>query len=289
MSTSQPKYGVIGHPISHSRSPVIHQAFARETGIALTYSALLAPLDGFTATVRQFRAEGGRGLNVTVPFKHEAFDYCDEHTERALQASAVNTLVFPQDPSGPVLGDNTDGVGLMRDLAYHQVATTQKRILILGSGGAARGVLGPLLSTRPALIRIANRREMSAHELVADFHNGPTHATTETTLTACALTDLLEQEEQAFDLIINATSASLSGERLPLPATLIGSHTVAYDMAYGVAPTVFMDWAAQQGAQTIDGLGMLVEQAAESFSLWHGVSPQTEPVRALLRSMLHSG
>lgn len=286
MSTHPKIYGVIGNPISHSRSPLIHQTFAQQTGIPLTYSAILAPLDSFAATVDRFRAEGGLGLNVTVPFKHEAFAYCIDRSERALQAGAVNTLIFSQDPQAPARGDNTDGVGLMRDLAYHGIELTDKRILLLGAGGAARGVLGPLIAAHPANILVANRNGGTAKQLIQDF-GADLKSQDIVTLCACALTDI-PRDEVAFDLIINATSASLSGECPSLPDTVLQGHTIAYDMAYGTAPTVFMDWASARGARAVDGLGMLVEQAAESFYLWQGVYPQTEQVRARLRAELHS-
>lgn len=285
MAASPKKYGVIGNPIGHSRSPQIHQAFARQTGIELVYSAILAPLDGFVPTVDQFRAEGGRGLNVTVPFKHEAYLYCGELSTRAQQSGAVNTLIFPQDNVGPVRGDNTDGVGLMRDLAYHGIELPGKRILLLGAGGAARGVLAPLCSSRPAQILVANRRGDAAEQLIQDFAGDAGFRDTTTVLRACGL-DNFPRDEMPFDLIINATSASLSGKRPELPDTVLDSHSVAYDMAYGSEPTVYMAWAASHGARALDGLGMLVEQAAESFSIWHGVQPQTDEVRHLLRAEL---
>lgn len=286
MSIRPKKYGVIGNPIGHSRSPLIHQTFALQTGIPLTYSAILAPLDGFTDTVNRFRTEGGLGLNVTVPFKHEAFAYCTDRSARALQAGAVNTLIFSEDPLAPARGDNTDGVGLMRDLAYHGIGLTGKRILLLGAGGAARGVLGPLIAADPANILVANRNGETAGQLIRDFGTGsrPQGAVS---LSACALANF-PRDEVAFDLIINATSASLSGKCPSLPDTVLQGDTIAYDMAYGTAPTVFMDWASAQGARALDGLGMLVEQAAESFYLWHGVYPQTEQVRARLREELPS-
>lgn len=285
MPASPKKYGVIGNPIGHSKSPLIHRAFARETGIELTYTAMLAPLDGFIATVDQFRAAGGRGLNVTVPFKHEAYAYCSEPSLRAQQAKAVNTLIFPEEADGPVRGDNTDGVGLMRDLAYHGIELKNKRILLLGAGGAARGVLGPLMAIRPSGILVTNRNGQTADALVQDFRT-MNQSENPAWISACALTDM-PRDESPFDLIINATSASLSGECPRLPETLITQHTVAYDMAYGSAPTVFMTWASALGAHSLDGLGMLVEQAAESFYLWQGVRPPTDTVRNLLRAGLN--
>lgn len=286
MATSLKKYGVIGNPIGHSKSPLIHQAFARQTGIELSYAAILSPLDGFVATVTQFRQEGGRGLNVTVPFKHEAYAYCAELSDRARQAGAVNTLIFPEDEGSPVRGDNTDGVGLMRDLSYHDLDIAGRRILMIGAGGAARGVISPLCAAGPAEIVVANRRGETAIQLIRDFAElQETQAPV--VLRACAL-DQLPEDEQPFDLIINATSASLGGQRPDVPDTVFGCDSIAYDMAYGSEPTVFMTWAESLGARSLDGLGMLVEQAAESFFLWHGVQPKTDEVRALLRETLVS-
>ncbi|OZB80352.1 MAG: shikimate dehydrogenase [Halothiobacillus sp. 13-55-253] len=275
------RYGVIGNPIAHSRSPLIHRAFAEQTGIDLDYTAILAPLDGFAATVENFRSEGGLGLNVTVPFKAEAFALCATLSERAQRAGAVNTLIFPADTmSSDIQGDNTDGVGLLRDLAFHQIQLKGKKILLLGAGGASRGVLAPLLAEIPARLLIANRRVATAEELATDFQDVSGERTQ---LGGCALEAL---PAEPFDLIINATSASLSGEQLALPDALIGPNTTAYDMAYGREPTVFMHWGAALGAFALDGLGMLVEQAAESFYLWHGIRPQTNHVRDLLKASL---
>lgn len=284
MAVSPKKYGVIGNPIGHSKSPLIHQAFARQTGIELSYAAILAPLDEFVATVTQFRQEGGRGLNVTVPFKHEAYAYCAELSDRARQAGAVNTLIFPEDDEAPVRGDNTDGVGLMRDLSYHDIPVKGRRVLLIGAGGAARGVLGPLCAAEPAEIRVANRRSETAVQLIRDYAEHE-HVQASVMLRACAL-DQFPEDEQPFDLIINATSASLGGQRPAVPDTVFSPHTIAYDMAYGSEPTVFMTWAESLGARALDGLGMLVEQAAESFYQWHGVQPKTDEVRALLRHTL---
>ncbi len=272
------QYGVIGNPISHSRSPLIHQAFAKQTGIALEYTAILAPLDGFEASVAAFWQNGGRGLNVTVPFKAQAFALCHNLSERAARAGAVNTLIFPADSLQPILGDNTDGAGLLQDFAFHGISIHGKKILLIGAGGATRGVLAPLLAEQPAQLLIANRREKTAQALIADFVD----LAPNTAFAACAL-DAIPKE--AFDLIINATSAGLSDTQLPLPDAVIHTDTVAYDMAYGSQPTVFMRWSQARGAKAFDGLGMLVEQAAVSFYLWHGVRPETRPVRDLLRAL----
>ncbi|HUM98984.1 MAG: shikimate dehydrogenase [Halothiobacillus sp. 20-53-49] len=279
------RYGVIGNPIGHSRSPLIHQAFAAQTGLSLIYTAILAPLDGFEATVAAFRQEGGRGLNVTVPFKAQAFALCHTLSERAARAGAVNTLIFPPDPQGniqgniqgEIQGDNTDGVGLLQDFAFQGIKLLGEKVLLLGAGGASRGVLAPLLAEQPAQLRIANRREKTAQALIADFAD----LADKTAFTACAL-DAIPAEP--FDVIINATSAGLSDTELPLPEALIHADTVVYDMAYGHGPTVFMRWGQARGAQAFDGLGMLVEQAAQSFYLWHGIYPDTRPVRDLLRA-----
>jgi shikimate dehydrogenase len=277
------RYGVIGNPIHHSRSPLIHSAFAQQTGIDLDYTTILAPLDGFVPTVAEFRSEGGRGLNVTVPFKAEAFALCATRSERAQRAGAVNTLIFPADPlSSDIRGDNTDGVGLLRDLAFHQIPLKGKNILLLGAGGASRGVLAPLLAEEPTQLLIANRGAATAEQLASDFQD---LAGTHTQLGACALDTI---PSVPFDLIINATSASLSGARLPLPDALIGQKSTVYDMAYGREPTVFMQWGTALGATALDGLGMLVEQAAESFTLWHGIRPETSDVRHLLKSQLRA-
>ena len=270
------RYAVIGNPIEHSRSPMIHRAFARQLDIDLSYEKLWAPIDGFGEAVAAFREAGGRGMNVTVPFKLEAFDLAERHSERAERALAANTLVFPASADEPIFADNTDGVGLVNDLAFHGLKPAGKRILILGAGGATRGVLSPLLAQQPREILIANRNPERAYGLVEEFSD----ETGECRLSGCPLAGI---EESLFDLIINATPASLSAQLPPLPDGLVGARTVAYDMAYGAEATVFMQWAEERGAKALDGLGMLVEQAAESFVLWHGKRPSTAPVRELLR------
>ena len=266
---------------SHSKSPWIHAAFARQTGQALTYEALLAPLDDFAATVARFRAEGGRGLNVTVPFKLEAFALADRRTPRAEAAGAVNTLAFGTDG---ILGDNTDGAGLVRDLASHLGCPPRgRRILLLGAGGATRGALLPLLDTAPADLCIANRTAHKAVELAQAF---AAHAGT-VRIEGCGFEALADQR---FDLVINATSASLSGELPPLPPGLYAQGALAYDMMYGRGHTPFLRAALADGAARVaDGLGMLVEQAAESFALWRGVRPDSAPVLAELRQLIEAG
>lgn len=263
-------YAVFGNPIAHSKSPLIHAEFARQTGQDLVYEARLAPLDGFAAAVDAFRAEGGKGANVTVPFKGEAFRYATALTARARLAEAVNTLKF--EPAG-VLGDNTDGIGLVRDITLNLGEPVRgRRVLLMGAGGAARGVLSPLLDEEPALLFIANRTPERAEALAARFAAlGPVRGGGYEALGG-----------QRFDLVINATSASLEDALPPLPESVFAPGALAYDMMYG-RQTPFMAFAREHGARACDGLGMLVEQAAESFFLWRGVRPETAPVIALLR------
>ena len=266
------KYAVIGNPIAHSKSPLIHGLFAEQTDQPMTYEAILAPLDGFSETLQRFRHEGGRGLNVTVPFKLEAHALADRLSPRAARAGAVNTLILHAD--GTIEGDNTDGVGLVRDLLQQGARIDERRVLILGAGGAVRGVLAPLLAEHPGALVIANRTADKAEQLASDFADLGV-------ITGCGFDAL---DGQRFDLVINGTSASLSGELPPLPDDLLAPGAVAYDMAYGTEPTPFQRWAETHGARlALDGLGMLVEQAAESFFLWRGVRPETRPVRAALR------
>ncbi|MHB1375397.1 MAG: shikimate dehydrogenase [Thauera sp.] len=275
------RYAVVGNPIAHSKSPLIHAAFARQTGEALSYEALLAPLDGFARAIAEFRAAGGRGANVTVPFKLEAFALADRHTARAQAAGAVNTLVFDADG---IIGDNTDGAGLVRDLGVNLgCALAGSRILLLGAGGASRGVLLPLLAERPAALVIANRSADKATALAGRF--APQAAATQ--LRGGGF-DALAGER--FDLVINATAASLAGDVPPLPPGLYAEGALAYDMMYGPGRTPFLDTALADGAARVaDGLGMLVEQAAESFALWRGVRPDSTPVLAELRRLIAAG
>lgn len=268
------RYAVIGNPIEHSKSPFIHAAFARATGEDLEYGRILAPLDGFVAAVSAFRASGGRGLNVTLPFKGEAFTLADTHSERARMAQAVNTLAFDGER---VFGDNTDGVGLVRDIRVNLgVAIAGLRILLLGAGGAGRGVVLPLLAEAPRSLVIANRTASKALELARQFagHAGAA------SLCGCGFDAI----ESAFDIVVNATAASLAGEALRLPHGAFAPGCLAYDMMYAKQATPFMVYAQAQGAtQIADGLGMLVEQAAESFFIWRGKRPDTAPVLAELR------
>ena len=262
------RYAVFGHPIAHSKSPQIHAAVARETGQDMRYDAILAPLDGFAQSLAQFTAAGGRGANVTVPFKEEAFRLADRLTPRAQRAGAVNTLVFDADG---MLGDNTDGAGLVADLTRNlQQPLAGKRILLVGAGGAARGVIEPLLEQAPAELVIANRTVSRAQHL-AELFDGR--------VKACSFDAL----DTPFDVVVNATAASLAGELPPLPPLVFNPGTLAYDMMYG-RDTPFLAFARTHGADTADGLGMLVEQAAEAFFLWRGVRPDTASVIAALRT-----
>ncbi|WP_419812426.1 shikimate dehydrogenase [Bacterioplanoides sp.] len=265
-------YAVMGNPIGHSKSPQIHTAFAKITDQNLLYSAILVPLDGFDAAVDDFFRRGGKGLNITVPFKENAWRYADAFSPRAQRAQAVNTLIRQDD--GSVLADNTDGVGMVRDIMVNQQVTIAgKRVLVLGAGGAVRGVLQPLLEQSPAEVVIANRTVSKAEALAADFADLGC-------ISGCGFAEVAGE----FDLIINGTSASLAGELPPIPPTSITANTVSYDMMYGAETTVFNQWALDQGAaKVIDGLGMLVEQAAEAFRLWRDVLPQTAGVMAALR------
>lgn len=286
------RYAVFGNPIAHSKSPEIHAGFARQSAQDLSYEAILAPLDGFTDTVHAFIAAGGRGANVTVPFKEEAFRLATRLTPRAKLAGAVNTLIFAHATGGripvgiveEIIGDNTDGAGLVRDLTVNLgLALAGQRVLLLGAGGAARGALGPLLAAQPATLVLANRTPEKAHALAAQFAMHATaHAAEHGQLHGSAYPELAGQ---AFDLVINATSASLGGELPPLPVGVFAPGSLAYDMMYGKGDTPFMAFARAQGAARVaDGLGMLVEQAAEAFFVWRGVRPDGAPLMARLRA-----
>lgn len=268
------RYAVIGNPIKQSMSPVIHAAFAQQTGQQLEYGKLFAEVDGFKDAADEFFAAGAKGLNITAPFKLDAFEYADTLTERARTAGAVNTLALLGD--GTLLGDNTDGPGLVSDIRDHLGWTIKgKKLLVLGAGGAVRGTLLPLLAEQPALLHIANRTAAKAVQLAEDF-------SAYGSLAASGLEDI----PAGFDLIINASAAGLSGERPQIGETVVGPDCCAYDMVYGAEPTPFMRWAADLGAQSADGLGMLVGQAAEAFYLWRGVRPQVAPVLEMLRGQL---
>ncbi|HZV99225.1 MAG TPA: shikimate dehydrogenase [Methylophilaceae bacterium] len=271
------RYAVIGNPIEHSKSPVIHQAFARQTGQDIDYSRVLAPLDSFAETIAALREAGFKGANVTVPFKLEAFNLANRLTERAHDAGAVNTLILS---NTEVIGHNTDGVGLVRDIQHNlNIPIQGKRVLLIGAGGAAEGVLHPILEQHPQLLVIANRTLDKALSMVKKVEEKGDFRFV--TVNAIAFDELADQ---AFDIVINATSASLSDANLPLPPNIFASGALAYDMMYG-RETLFMTFARTHGAgMVIDGLGMLVEQAAESFYMWRNVRPDTLPVMAQLRA-----
>jgi shikimate dehydrogenase len=271
------KYCVIGNPIGHSKSPDIHAAFALQTGQDIVYERVLAPLDGFADTVRGLIESGYRGANVTVPFKLEAAGIATRLEERARLAGAVNTLRFE---GGEIIGDNTDGPGLVADIVRNAgVPLAGKRVLLLGAGGAARGVILPILQHGPAAIVIANRTRATADALVAHFAGQLAHPGQ---LSACGFEDI----DAAFDVVINATSASLSSAMPPVPSVAFCQGTLALDMMYGKMPSPFMEFAASHGATTRDGLGMLVEQAAEAFAIWRGVRPQTATLLEQMRTRL---
>ena len=272
------QYAVIGNPINHSKSPEIHTFFARQTGQSLEYTALLSPLDGFNKTVADFfENQQGKGLNVTVPFKQEAWELCNkpgnELSEYAKLAGAVNTLVFRD--NNTLFGTNTDGIGIVTDLENnHQITLAEKNILILGAGGAVRGVLQPILEKLPKHVFIANRTESKAHELAGIFNKS----------------DMLKAggydsiPDIKYDLVINGTAASLKGDLPPISVSCVESAKCCYDMMYANEPTAFVQWAKENNVpKALDGLGMLIEQAAESFSIWRGVRPDTKDVFLQLR------
>jgi shikimate dehydrogenase len=263
----------MGNPVAHSKSPRIHQAFASQTSQSINYQAIPVPHGKFDSAVMVFREAGGKGLNVTVPFKEDAWRLASARSSRAETAGAVNTLWFGE--NGVIHGDNTDGAGLLRDLHHHSIKVTASRVLILGAGGAVRGVLGPLLASKPARIVIANRTVSRAEALLLEHSYFPE-------MKACSLDSLVQAGE--FDLVINTISAGLHGEQVPLPETIISDQCCCYDMLYGDDEPVFVSWARQHGARlALDGLGMLVEQAAESFYLWRGIRPDTLSVIKMLR------
>jgi shikimate dehydrogenase len=281
------RYAVIGCDIGHSRSPQIHAMFARATHQALEYGLIDTPPAAFAAVVRDFFAHGGRGLNVTVPHKQAALRLADSLTARAQRAGAVNTLARGAD--GKLLGDNTDGAGLVRDLSVNLGCTLRgARVLLLGAGGAARGVLAPLLEAGVAVIMISNRHTWRAQQLASEFAELGTvvvaPAADAAATRPAAATPSGRAPDAGFDLILNATSASLHDELPSMPPDAVGTQTLAYDLAYADHDTVFVRWARQAGAaRAVMGLGMLVEQAAESFLLWRGVRPDTVPVLESLR------
>lgn len=270
------RYAVMGNPIAHSKSPLIHTEFARQTGQSLLYTAELVDLGELPQAVAEFQSRNGKGLNITVPFKQDAFALAHELSPRAQRAGAVNTLVLRG--ANNYYGDTTDGIGLLNDLTNnHHIILKQKNILLLGAGGAVRGVIEPLLQQSPAKLVIANRTADKAVQLAADFSDLGA-------ISGCGFNEL---DNAKFDVVINGTSASLQGELPPLPDNLLNKNAVAYDMMYGANATPFMQWGTEHDAVLcLDGLGMLVEQAAESFYIWRGVRPQTRPVIELIRRSL---
>ena len=273
--TSPDRYAVMGNPIAHSKSPQIHQMFAQQCEQNITYEALLVETAAFIQSANDFANNGGKGLNITVPFKQDAWALADVRSQRAELAGAVNTLTWQQ---GQWLGDNTDGIGLVRDLVdNHNIQLQDKRILLLGAGGAVRGVIEPLLQQKPQQIIIANRTASKAVDLASLFSQ----------YGQISASSFEQLHGQNFDVIINGTAASLQGDVPPIPANCISADTVLYDMMYSAEPTAFMQWGLQQGAiKVIDGLGMLVEQAAESFFIWRKMRPQTQTVISHLRDLM---
>jgi shikimate dehydrogenase len=269
------QYAVIGNPVEHSLSPAIHAEFARATGQDIVYGKILAPLDGFRAAALTFRDEGGKGLNVTLPFKHEAWQLAGLRSGFALAAGAINTLTFR---GGEIVGDNTDGIGLVRDLLRNlRVVLRGKRLLLMGAGGASYGVIEPLLREEPERMVVANRTVEKAIALVSHFEKFQQYAAQG--LAASSYGDLRGMQ---FDVVINATSAGLADTMPPLPPGVFAPGALAYDMVYAKC-TPFMAFGDKQGARVSDGLGMLVEQAAESFFIWRGVYPETRAAMAMLR------
>ena len=267
------KYAVIGNPIAHSKSPLIHEAFAKQTAQDISYERVLAPLDGFSATVQDLVAKGYKGVNVTVPFKFEAYDLANQLMPHALDAGAANTLLFSNQG---IVADNTDGAGLVRDITQNlKQSIAGKRVLLLGAGGAAEGVLHPILACEPSMLVIANRSLDKALSMVKKV------ASSTVSLAGCEFSSLQGHE---FDIVINATSAGLTDTALPIPDTIFAKGCLAYDMMYG-RETPFMAQARRNGARVADGLGMLIEQAAEAFYLWRNVRPKTQPVIAMVRAL----
>lgn len=271
------KYAVFGNPIAHSKSPEIHHAFAQQTQQDISYDKRLAPIDALESALNTFIQEGGQGANITVPFKLDAYQLCESLSVRATAAGAVNTLILKE--SGQWHGDNTDGIGLQRDIEVNQHFTLQdKRVLLLGAGGAVRGVLQPLLSANPSEITISNRTLSKAEALAEQFqHLGKIHAQS------------FAELQGHYDLIINGTASGLTGDVPPISPSLLHKDSLTYDMMYGSEPTAFVRWGQAAGAmRSVDGLGMLIEQAAESFHLWRGVRPDTQPILTGVRASLSS-
>jgi shikimate dehydrogenase len=280
-----PRYAVLGNPVAHSRSPFIHAAFARQCGLAMSYERVLSPLDAFEATVRTFVAEGGRGANITMPFKFHALALAARCSDRARLAGAANVLRMDPGPEG-WYADNTDGVGLVRDIEQGAgFALAGRRVLLLGAGGAGAGALGPLLQARPAEVLVANRSADKAAGLVA--RHAAWAAAHAVTLRAAGLGEVGPGSARGrFDIIVNATSTSVQGAAVPVSAHVLAAGALALDMMYGPASATFLRWAGEAGARARDGLGMLVEQAAEAFFVFRGVRPEAAPVLAALRAQL---
>jgi len=271
------RYAVFGNPIAHSKSPQIHTLFAKQTAQTLQYTAELAEIGDFDNAVWQFFKNNGKGLNITVPFKEDAWALADRHSQRALRAGAVNTLSLQ--PNGTIYGDTTDGVGLVTDLTQnHQIKLKDTNILVIGAGGAVRGVLEALLNHCPASLTVANRTKEKAVQLASDFSDLGN-------IIGCGLDDL---NDKTFDAVVNGTSASLQGDLPPIPDTIFNADACSYDMMYRAEPTPFMSWSSRHGVNKVfDGLGMLVEQAAESFFIWRGKRPETQTVIHSIRASLN--
>ena len=268
------RYSVMGNPVHHSKSPFIHAHFSKQTDQSILYDTTLVELDGLPAALDLFQSMGGKGVNITLPFKHRAFQLVDQHSERALEAGAVNTIRF--NPDGSRFGDNTDGIGLVKDVtSNHNFSVEGKRVLVVGAGGAVSGVIGALLKESPSELVVANRTISKAVSLVDMFSSN-------VPMIGCGLLDL---EGDAFDLVINGTSASLQDELLELPVSVLTDKTFCYDMVYGKGVTPFLSWVSKFGVGfSCDGIGMLVEQAAESFYLWRNVRPNTRDILSQLKS-----
>ena len=276
-----PNYAILGHPVAHSRSPFIHALFARQSGLAMDYGRLLSPLDDFAGTLRDFAAQGGRGCNVTLPFKFEALALAGGCSARARLAGAANTL---RRDGSTWWADNTDGVGLVRDLEQGALRSlASQRMLLIGAGGAAAGVLGPLLQAAPACVVVANRTVAKAKVLVER------HRDLAQKVGVALQAAGLDNPGSGFDIVLNASVSSLQGQAAPVPPTVLARGALALDLMYGPDAEPFMAWARQAGASARDGLGMLVEQAAEAFFVWHGQRPQTAPVLAALRAEIEAG
>ncbi len=276
MSTNIDHYAVFGNPIKHSKSPQIHKLFAEQTNQSLDYTAELVEVGQFDQAIKHFTSNGGKGLNITVPFKEDAWSCATQHSDRAQRAGAVNTLIL--NAKGELFGDTTDGTGLVRDLTQnHGITINSKDVLLIGAGGAVRGVLEAILEQQPASLLIANRTKQKALQLAKNFSDLGN-------IKGCGLDEI---GSAYFDIVINGTSASLQGDLPPLPGSIFKTHSCSYDMMYAAQATPFMKWSAENAAENVfDGLGMLVEQAAESFYLWRNVRPETKPVIDYIRSLL---